>query len=173
MVPEIPSSIQSLKSGVCRSSRRQAFVQGIESTELSMTPNALARVGSYAVIIAGLLVPAVSYAASSSPYDQSGTNPAQSNCDSKTGCASYATGDLTKAKPGKAKAVRSAASSNSPYDQTGTNPAQSNCDSKTGCASYATGDRTRVKPGHSKSQASSAQENDATAKLNQQQLVGR
>jgi hypothetical protein len=67
-----------------------------------MTRNALAHVGSYAVIIAGLLVPAVSYAANSnSPYDQSGTNPAQSNCDSKTGCASYATGDLTKAKPSR------------------------------------------------------------------------
>jgi hypothetical protein len=65
-----------------------------------MTRNALAHVGSCAVIIAGLLVPAVSYAANSnSPYDQSGTNPAQSNCDSKTGCASYATGDLTKTKP--------------------------------------------------------------------------
>jgi hypothetical protein len=36
---------------------------------------------------------------SNSPYDQGGTNPAQSNCDSKTGCASYSTGDQTKANP--------------------------------------------------------------------------
>jgi len=65
-----------------------------------MTPNALAHVGSYLVIIAGLLVPTVSYAANSnSPYNQSGTNPAQSNCDSKTGCASYSTGDQTKTNP--------------------------------------------------------------------------
>lgn len=63
-----------------------------------MTRSALAHVGSYVVIIAGLLVPAVSYAANS-PYDQSGTNPAQSNCDSKTGCANYATGDQTTANP--------------------------------------------------------------------------
>ncbi len=67
-----------------------------------MSRNALAHIGSYAVIIAGLLAPAASYAANSgSPYDQGGTNPAQSNCDSKTGCASYATGDLTKTKPSR------------------------------------------------------------------------
>jgi hypothetical protein len=66
-----------------------------------MTRSALAQVGSYAVIIAGLLVPAASYAASNSPYDQGGTNPAQSNCDSKTGCASYATGQRTKARPAR------------------------------------------------------------------------
>ena len=55
---------------------------------------------SYAVIIAGLLAPAASYAASSqSPYDQPGYNPAQSNCDSKTGCANYSTGDLSTANP--------------------------------------------------------------------------
>jgi hypothetical protein len=65
-----------------------------------MTSNALAHVGSYVVIIAGLLIPTVSYAANSnSPYDQGGTNPAKSNCDSKTGCASYATGDRSHANP--------------------------------------------------------------------------
>jgi hypothetical protein len=65
-----------------------------------MTRNALAHVGSYVVIIAGLLVPAVSYAANSnSPYDQGGANPAQSNCDSKTGCANYPTGDRSHATP--------------------------------------------------------------------------
>ena len=66
-----------------------------------MTRSALAHVGSYAVIIAGLLIPAVSYADSSSPYDQPGTNPAQSNCDSKTGCANYATGNRTRANPAR------------------------------------------------------------------------
>jgi hypothetical protein len=78
-----------------------------------MTRNALAHVGSYAVIIAGLLVPAVSYAANSnSPYDQSGTNPAQSNCDSKTGCASYATGDVTKANPARGSRAQQEAQAN-------------------------------------------------------------
>ena len=65
-----------------------------------MTRNAFAHVVSRAVIIAGLLVPAASYAANSnSPYDQSGANPAKSNCDSKTGCANYSTGNQTKANP--------------------------------------------------------------------------
>jgi hypothetical protein len=69
-----------------------------------MTRNALAHVGSYVVIIAGLLVPAVSYAANSnSPYDQPGFNPAQSNCDSKTGCANYSTGDKTKTNPARSR----------------------------------------------------------------------
>ena len=67
-----------------------------------MTRNALAHVGSYVVIIAGLLVPAASYAAGSgSPYDQPGFNPAQSNCDSKTGCANYSTGNRTHANPAR------------------------------------------------------------------------
>jgi hypothetical protein len=68
-----------------------------------MTRSALAHFGSYAVIIAGLLVPAASFAAgsSSSPYDQPGTNPAQSNCASPTGCANYATGNQTRAHPGR------------------------------------------------------------------------
>lgn len=130
-----------------------------------MTRYTLAQVGSFAVIMAGLLVPAVSFAASNSPYDQGGANPAQSNCDSKTGCANYPTGDRTKATP-------AAASSNSPYDQGGGNPAQSNCGTRTGCANYPTGQRTHAKPGSSAS-ANQAQENAATAKLNQQQLVGR
>jgi hypothetical protein len=78
-----------------------------------MTRNALAHIGSYAVIIAGLLVPAVSYAANSnSPYDQSGTNPAQSNCDSKTGCASYSTGDRSRARPGHSNSHTSRAQEN-------------------------------------------------------------
>lgn len=73
-----------------------------------MVRNALVHVASSAVIVAGLLVPAVSYAANSnSPYNQTGTNPAQSNCDSKTGCASYATGNRTKARPGMHSTARS------------------------------------------------------------------
>ena len=62
-----------------------------------MTRNAWAHLGSYVVIIAGLLVPAVSYAAS----DQPGANPARSTCDSKAGCATDAMGDTTKAKPAR------------------------------------------------------------------------
>jgi len=78
-----------------------------------MTPNALAHVGSYLVIIAGLLVPTVSYAANSnSPYNQSGTNPAQSNCDSKTGCANYSTGDRSRATPAHSSSRASRAQEN-------------------------------------------------------------
>ncbi|HEY1503105.1 MAG TPA: hypothetical protein VGF92_02330 [Stellaceae bacterium] len=78
-----------------------------------MTRNALAHVGSYVVIIAGLLVPAASYAANSnSPYDQGGANPAQSNCDSKTGCASYSTGDRTRARPAHSSSRASRAEEN-------------------------------------------------------------
>ncbi|HWE75394.1 MAG TPA: hypothetical protein VG328_19700 [Stellaceae bacterium] len=74
-----------------------------------MTRNAFA----YAVIIAGLLVPAASYAANSNaPYDQGGTNPAQSNCDSKTGCASYATGNRTRATPVHSRSHSSTADEN-------------------------------------------------------------
>ena len=78
-----------------------------------MTRTALSHVGSYAVIIAGLLAPAASYAASpNSPYDQPGTNPAQSNCDSKTGCANYSTGDLTKTNPARSGSHMSRAQAN-------------------------------------------------------------
>ena len=98
-----------------------------------MARNALAHLGSYVVIIAGLLAPAVGYA-------QSDLSPAKSNCDSKTGCASYETGNVTNKNPLQTD------NSNSPYNQTGTNPAQSNCDSKTGCANYSTGDQTKTNP---------------------------
>jgi hypothetical protein len=79
---------------------------------MSMTRNALAHIGSCVVIIAGLLVPAVSYAASSSPYDQPGTNPAQSNCNSKTGCANYSTGDRTMTNPARKSSRMSTAQAN-------------------------------------------------------------
>ena len=113
-----------------------------------MTRNALAHVGSYVVIIAGLLLPAVSYAAnSSSPYDQDGANPAKSNCDSRTGCANYSTGDLMNKNPLQMM-------NSSPYDPCGANtddacganPAHSNCDSTAGCANYPTGGQTKTNP---------------------------
>lgn len=68
-----------------------------------MSRNALA-----VVIIAGLLAPAASYAASNSnsPYNQTGTNPAQSNCDSKTGCANYSTGNRTRVNPAAHSSAR-------------------------------------------------------------------
>ena len=100
-----------------------------------MTRHALAQVGSYAVIIAGLLVPAVSYAAG--PYDSQGANPASNNCDTKTGCANYSSGNTTTTNP------LQTSNSKSPYDQAGGNPASNNCDSKTGCANYSTGDQTK------------------------------
>ncbi|HEY1505667.1 MAG TPA: hypothetical protein VGF92_15270 [Stellaceae bacterium] len=98
-----------------------------------MGRNVLTQVGSCLVIAAGLLAPAVGYA-------QSDLSPAKSNCDSKTGCANYSTGNVTSQNP------MQQTNSNSPYDQGGTSPAQSNCDSKTGCASYSTGDQTKTNP---------------------------
>jgi hypothetical protein len=119
-----------------------------------MTRNALAHVGSYVVIIAGLLVPAVGHA-------QSDYSPAKNNCSTPTGCANYATGDTTSQNPAN-KNTR-----NSPYDNQ-YSPAKNNCDTPTGCASYATGQQTRATPARSR-----AQENRITAELNQQQLAGR
>ena len=98
-----------------------------------MARNVLTQVGSCVVIIAGLLAPSLGHA-------QSDLSPAKSNCDSKTGCASYETGNVTNQNP------LQPSNSTSPYDQSGTNPAQSNCDSKTGCASYSTGDQTKTNP---------------------------
>src|SRR3974390_2872404 len=95
--------------------------------------NALTYLASGVVISTGLLFAGASYA-------QSDLSPAKSNCDSKTGCANYSTGDQTTKNP------LQTSNSNAPYDQNGTNPAQSNCDSKTGCASYATGDQTKANP---------------------------
>jgi len=101
-----------------------------------MAQRLLAQMGSCVVIIAGLLAPTVGYA-------QSDLSPAKSNCDSKTGCADYSTGDVTNKNPLQQS---QGTASNSPYDQPGTNPAQSNCDSKTGCANYSTGDQTKANP---------------------------
>ena len=98
-----------------------------------MVRHVLTQAGSCVVIVAGLLAPAVSYA-------QSDLNPAKNNCDTKTGCANYSSGNVTNKNP------LQSSNSTAPYDQTGTNPAQSNCDSKTGCASYSTGDQTKANP---------------------------
>lgn len=98
-----------------------------------MGRNVLTQAGACFVIVAGLLAPAVSYA-------QSDLSPAKNNCDTKTGCANYSTGNVTSQNP------MQQTNSNSPYNQGGTNPAQSNCDSKTGCASYSTGDQTKTNP---------------------------
>lgn len=95
--------------------------------------NTLTYLASGVVIGTGLLFAGAGHA-------QSDLSPAKSNCDSKTGCANYATGNVTNKNP------LQTSNSNSPYDQSGTNPAQSNCDSKTGCASYATGDQTKANP---------------------------
>ena len=95
--------------------------------------NALTYLASGVVIGTGLLFAGASYA-------QSDLSPAKSNCDSKTGCANYSTGDQTTKNP------LQTSNSNAPYDQSGTNPAQSNCDSKTGCANYSTGDQTKTNP---------------------------
>ena len=112
-----------------------------------MSRNALAHVGSYVVIIAGLLLPAVSYAAnSSSPYDQDGANAARSNCDSEIGCANYSTGDLTNKKPPHNVYSPFDPCGANPDDACGANPAHSNCDGTTGCANYPTGGQTKTNP---------------------------
>jgi hypothetical protein len=86
------------------------------------------------VIVAGLLSAVTAQA-------QSDLSPAKSNCDSKTGCANYATGDLTKQNP-------AAGPSNAASPYTGDpSPAKSNCDnSQTGCSNYATGSTTPNNP---------------------------
>jgi hypothetical protein len=101
--------------------------------------NALAYLASGVVVGTGLLFAGASHA-------QSDLSPAKSNCDTKTGCANYSTGNVTSQNP------MQQTNSNSPYDQGGTNPAQSNCDSKTGCASYSTGDQTKTNPARPKQQ---------------------
>ncbi|HEY1506454.1 MAG TPA: hypothetical protein VGF92_19270 [Stellaceae bacterium] len=98
-----------------------------------MTQNMFRHLASGVVVTIGLLSAGAGYA-------QSDLSPAKSNCDSKTGCANYSTGNVTSKNP------MQQTNSNSPYDQGGTNPAQSNCDSKTGCASYSTGDQTKANP---------------------------
>jgi hypothetical protein len=96
--------------------------------------NALAYTGSCLVIVAGLLSAVTAQA-------QSDLSPAKSNCDTKTGCASYVTGDVTKQNPA---AMPSNAAG--PYDS-GPSPAKSNCDNpQTGCANYATGSQSTNNP---------------------------
>lgn len=102
-----------------------------------MARSVLAYAGSCAVIMVGLLSAGVGQA-----QQQNGTDlsPAKSNCDTKTGCANYSTGDVTSQNP------MQQTNSNAPYDRGGANPAQSNCDTKTGCANYSTGDVTKANP---------------------------
>jgi hypothetical protein len=85
------------------------------------------------VVTIGLLSAGVGYA-------QSELSPAKSNCDSKTGCASYETGNVTNKNP------LQPSNSAAPYSQGDPSPAKSNCDSKTGCANYSTGDATKANP---------------------------
>ena len=103
-----------------------------------MTRNALAQVGAYIVIIGGLLVPAVGHA-------QSDYSPAKNNCDTKTGCANYATGNTTSQNPMNKSTANSADSDYS--------PAKNNCDTKTGCANYATGNASADNPTQKKPKA--------------------
>lgn len=99
-----------------------------------MTRTALAYAGSCAVIIAGLMSAVTAQA-------QSDLSPAKSNCDSKTGCANYATGNVTSQNPAAAPS-----NSSSPYSSGDPSPAKSNCDTKTGCANYSTGNVTSQNP---------------------------
>ncbi len=100
-----------------------------------MGRHALAYTGSCLVILAGLLSATTAQA-------QSDLSPAKSNCDSKTGCANYATGDVTKQNP----AAGPSNAAGGPYDS-GPSPAKSNCDNtQTGCANYATGGTTPNNP---------------------------
>jgi hypothetical protein len=86
------------------------------------------------VVIAGLLSAATAQA-------QSDLSPAKSNCDSKTGCANYSTGDVTNKNPAAGPSTANAPYSGDP------SPAKSNCDnSQTGCANYATGDSSANNP---------------------------
>jgi len=102
-----------------------------------MGRNALAYAGSCLVIVAGLMSAGAVQAQQQAGSDLS---PAKSNCDSKTGCANYATGDVTNQNP--AAAHNSAA----PYSAGDPSPAKSNCDSKTGCANYSTGNVSPANP---------------------------
>jgi hypothetical protein len=101
-----------------------------------MARHALTYLASGAVIATGLLFAGVGYA-------QSDQSPAKSNCDTKTGCANYETGNVTNQNPMQKEQQQSNAPS--PYDN-GPSPAKSNCDTPTGCANYETGDQTKTNP---------------------------
>jgi hypothetical protein len=100
-----------------------------------MARNALAQIGSCVVIVAGLLYPAVGQA-------QSDLSPAKSNCDSKTGCANYATGNVTNQNPTDSHNTNAMSAAG----DSDLSPAKSNCDTKTGCANYSTGNVTPANP---------------------------
>ncbi len=93
-------------------------------------------------MLASLLSVGGAYAQQQNGQDLS---PAKSNCDSKTGCADYATGSVTNKNP------TAQTNSTAPYSQSGgLSPAKSNCDSKTGCADYSTGNVTPANPAQQK-----------------------
>lgn len=101
-----------------------------------MARRAITHLASGVVITAGLLFAGVGHA-------QSDLSPGKSNCDSKTGCANYETGNITNQNPLQKQQQQSNAPS--PYDN-GPSPAKSNCDTPTGCANYSTGDQTKTNP---------------------------
>lgn len=102
-----------------------------------MGRHALAYTGSCLVIVAGMF-------AASGALAQSDYSPAKNNCDTKTGCANYATGNVTNQNPAAMAAPSNA--SGGPYDS-GPSPAKSNCDvAQTGCANYATGSQSPNNP---------------------------
>jgi hypothetical protein len=113
---------------------------GAKSTEVDMTRQTLAGACKVAILF-GLLSTSAAYAQGGNPPG-SDLSPAKSNCSSPTGCANYATGNVTSQNP--------AAAASGSYSPTGPggdlSPAKSNCDSPTGCASYATGNETKDNP---------------------------
>jgi hypothetical protein len=109
-----------------------------------MARNALAQVGSCVVIIMGLLSPAMGQSQQQSGGD---LGPGKSNCDSKTGCANYSSGNVTNQSPMEthnstapysqgssdaANSISAAASKSPPV------PAGSNCDDIYHCPNFVT-----------------------------------
>jgi len=121
--------------------KRDAKSTEQKSTEVDMTRQ-ITLVGACKVaILFGLLSASAAYAQGGNPPG-SDLSPAKSNCSSPTGCANYATGNVTSQNP--------AAAASGSYSPTGPggdlSPAKSNCDSPTGCANYATGNQTKDNP---------------------------
>ena len=102
-----------------------------------MGRHALAYTGSCLVIVAGLFSAVGAQA-------QSDYSPAKNNCDTKTGCANYATGNVTNQNPAMAAPSNA---SGGPYDS-GPSSRQSRIATlpKTGCANYATGSQSPNNP---------------------------
>jgi hypothetical protein len=125
-------------------SRRQLKWEGTQALmEEKMTRQATIAVAGKLAVLVGLLSATAAYAQQGASSDLS---PAKSNCDSKTGCANYATGNVTSKNPTTAPA--NSMSATGPGGDL--SPAKSNCDSNTGCANYSTGDVTKDKPAQQK-----------------------